>query len=245
MNFKGKFVIITGGTGGIGSSLSQRFCKEGANILLTGTKKIKVENFFNEKYKNNIQYQQVDFSDEISTSKFIHLLESLDRIDVLINNAGVNKIDSIHDVANEDWDWINSVNLKAPFLLSKTVSKKMKSQRYGKIINIASIFGVVSKKKRAVYSSTKWGLIGLTKATALDLASFNIQVNAVSPGFVDTELTARILGQKKIKELISFIPQGRLATSDEISEVVLFLSSDLNTYITGQNIIVDGGYTIA
>ena len=119
----------------------------------------------------------------------------------------------------------------------------MKSQNFGKIINISSIFGVVSKKKRAAYSSTKWGLIGLTKAVALDLAPFNVQVNAISPGFVDTNLTKKILGVEKMKEISSTIPLGRLASSEEISKVALFLCSNLNTYITGQNIIVDGGYT--
>ena len=121
----------------------------------------------------------------------------------------------------------------------------MKKQKSGKIINIASIFGVVSKEKRAAYSATKWGLIGFTKAVALDLALFNVQVNAVSPGFVDTDLTRKILGLKNMKQLTKTIPQGRLAKPDEIAKVVLFLCSDYNTYITGQNIVVDGGFTSA
>jgi 3-oxoacyl-[acyl-carrier protein] reductase len=125
------------------------------------------------------------------------------------------------------------------------VSETMKKQNSGKIINIASIFSVVSKEKRAAYSSTKWGLIGFTKAAALDMACFNVQVNAVSPGFVDTELTRKILGRKEIKSLTERIPQGRLAKPEEIANVVLFLCSDLNTYITGENIVVDGGFTSA
>ena len=115
--------------------------------------------------------------------------------------------------------------------------------QFGKIINIASIFGVISKEKRAAYSSTKWGLIGFTKAVALELAPFNIQVNAVSPGFVDTDLTRKILGLENMKQLEETIPQGRLANPDEIANVVLFLCSSQNTYITGQNIVVDGGFT--
>ena len=129
--------------------------------------------------------------------------------------------------------------------MTQAASEKMKKQKSGKIINIASIFGVVSKENRAAYSSTKWGLIGFTKAVALDLASFNVQVNAVSPGFVNTDLTRRILGPENLKQLVKTIPQGRLAQPEEIAKVVLFLCSNQNTYITGQNIVVDGGFISA
>ena len=164
---------------------------------------------------------------------------------MLINNAGVNKIDSIQDITEDDWDWINNVNLRGPFLLTREVSKIMQRQDSGRIVNIASIFGVVSKAKRVTYSTAKWGLVGFTKAVALDLAPYNILVNTVSPGFVDTELTRRILGENEIKKLLESIPQKRLADVGEIAKTVLFLSSDHNTYITGQNIIVDGGFTSA
>ena len=161
----------------------------------------------------------------------------------IVNNAGVNKIDTITEISVDDWDWINAVNMRGPFLLTQAVSEDMKKQNSGKIINIASIFSVISKVKRAAYSATKWGLIGFTKAVALELAPFNIQVNAVSPGFVDTDLTRKILGLENMKQLEETIPQGRLAQPEEIAKVVLFLCSDQNTYITGQNIVVDGGFT--
>ncbi len=177
--------------------------------------------------------------------EFIHSVKKLDDIDVLINNAGVNKIESVTEISEDDWDWINAVNLRGPFLLTQAVSETMKEQNFGKIINISSVFGVISKEKRAAYSSTKWGLIGFTKAAALDLAPFNVQVNAVSPGFVDTDLTRRILGPENMKQLVETIPQGRLAQPEEIAKVVLFLCSEQNTYITGQNIVVDGGFTSA
>ena len=178
-------------------------------------------------------------------SECLGILSKLDRIDVLVNNAGVNKINPIDEIAEEDWDWINAVNLRGPFLITKMFAKKMKEQKSGRIVNISSIFGVVSKEKRAAYSTTKWGLIGLTKAIALDLAPDNILVNVVSPGFVDTELTRRVLGEEGIDELVGKIPQLRLANCKEIAKTVLFLASEHNTYITGQNIIVDGGFTSA
>jgi 3-oxoacyl-[acyl-carrier protein] reductase len=213
--------------------------------MVTSTTKVKDITPDDTKRQNNIKHHQLDYSSDESIKECINIINELDRVDVLINNAGVNKIETITEVTTEDWDWINAVNLRGPFLLTRAVAEKMKKQKTGKIINIASIFGVVSKEKRAAYSSTKSGLIGFTKAVALDLAPFNVLVNAVSPGFVDTDLTRRILGPKNIKKVVETIPQKRMANTDEIAEVVLFLSSDLNTYITGQNIVVDGGFTAA
>ena len=245
LNFTNKTVIITGGTRGIGASLTNAFYRTGAKVLVSGTMNENDVNFDILKHNNNVHYHQLDLSSDESIKQFLDVVNKLDKVDVLINNAGVNKIKTVNEISEEEWDWINAVNLRGPFLLTRTVSEKMKQQEFGKIINIASIFGVISKEKRAAYSSTKWGLIGFTKAVALDLAPFNVLVNAVSPGFVDTDLTRRIIGPENIIKLVETIPQKRLANTDEIASVVLFLSSDLNTYITGQNIIVDGGFTSA
>ncbi len=245
LNFKNKIVIITGGTRGIGKSLVRIFNDVGANVIITGTKDLNDINPNLLRNNKSIQYHQLDFSLDESVKRFVHSLKKLNRIDVLINNAGVNKINTISEISVDDWDWMNTINLKGPFLLTKIVSEIMKKQNSGKIINIASIFSVVSKVKRSVYSATKWGLIGFTKAIALELAPFNIQVNAVSPGFVDTDLTRKILGFENMNQLKEIIPQGRLANPDEIANVVLFLCSSQNSYITGQNIVVDGGFTSA
>ena len=245
IDFTDKTVIITGGTRGIGAAMVSAFSGAEANVIITGTKEPGAVNLDLIKSNRSIQYHQLDFSSDESVKNFIHTVNELNKIDVLINNAGVNKIDTISEISVDDWDWINTVNLRGPFLLTQSVTETMKKQNSGKIINIASIFGVVSKEKRAAYSSAKWGLIGFTKAVALEMASFNVQVNAVSPGFVDTELTRRILGPENMKRLVKTIPQGRLANPDEIANVVLFLCSDLNTYITGENIVVDGGFTSA
>ena len=119
----------------------------------------------------------------------------------------------------------------------------MKDRHYGRVINIASIFSVISKPKRALYSMTKFGLCGLTVASALGLAPYNVLVNSVSPGFVLTDMTRSILSQEEMKELSSQVPLGRFAKPEEISKLILFLASDLNTYLTAQNIVVDGGFT--
>ena len=245
LDLTNKTVIITGGTRGIGAAIARVFLKAGAQLLVTGTKDSNPKIQGISDGNNNTRYHQLDFSSDDSVNKFFNAVHKLKKIDVLVNNAGVNKIESVSNISTEDWDWINTVNLKGPFLLTRAVSETMKKQNSGKIINIASIFSVVSKEKRAAYSSTKWGLIGFTKAVALDLARFNVQVNAVSPGFVDTELTRRILDIKEIKALTENIPQGRLAKPEEIANVVLFLCSDKNSYISGQNIVIDGGYSSA
>ena len=245
IDFSNKTVIVTGGTRGIGAAIVELFQECNAQIIATGTNTSELESLNQKSKSEKTDYIHLDFTSNDSIQKFLGHIDKLDRIDVLINNAGVNKIDSIKDIAEDDWDWINNVNLRGPFLLTRTVSKIMQNQGYGRMVNIASIFGVVSKAKRAAYSTTKWGLVGFTKAVALDLAPHNILVNAVSPGFVDTELTRGILGEKEIEKLVDTIPQKRLADAGEIAKTVVFLTSHHNTYITGQNIIVDGGFSSA
>ncbi len=241
-NFIDKTVVISGGTRGIGLAMVKLFEKYNAKVIATGTNKDHVESL-NSNQDRQTTYLHLDLNSEDSTNSFLSALKKFSPADVLINNAGINKIDLINNVKVEDWDKINNVNIRGPFILSKEISKTMVSNRYGRIINISSIFGTISKSKRASYSSSKWGLIGLTKSIALDLADKNVLVNSVSPGFVDTELTKSILKKNELDELVKSIPQKRLANSNEIAKVVLFLASEHNTYITAQNIIVDGGFT--
>ena len=149
----------------------------------------------------------------------------------------------MEDISVEDYDDILRVNLYAPLLISQCVSKVMKKNKYGRIINISSIWGTITKEKRTSYTTSKAGLIGMTKTMSVELAKYNILVNSVSPGFTLTELTKSILSDDDMKELSEQVPVGRFASVDEISKVVMFLSSELNTYINGQDIKVDGGFT--
>ena len=241
IDFTNKTVLVTGGTRGIGASIVRHFENLNAEVIATGANKDQLHKSINRRVK----YHYLDLRNEKSISDFIEYISQLKKIDVLINNAGMNKIDPIEKIKDEDWHNIYNINLYGPFVLTREISKIMKKNKYGRIVNIASIFGVISREKRAAYSSTKSGLIGLTKATALDLAKDNILVNSISPGFINTELTKNILGEKSMKEISSSIPLKRLGDPDEIAKLVLFLTSDQNTYITGENIIIDGGYTIA
>ncbi len=238
-SFKNKIVLVTGGSKGIGKSICKDFFNSGANVYFTSRSKSEVLR----KKNNFLKSIQVDFNDKESYSNFVEKINSIKKIDILINNAGMNKIDSIQNIKDKDWENILNLNLSIPFKLSRLISKKMIKNKYGRIVNIGSIFSLISKEKRASYSSSKFGLIGLTKSSAHDLANRGILVNAVSPGFVKTSLTKKILSTNEIKKLSLTIPMKRMASSNEITSCVLFLSSSANTYITGQNILIDGGFS--
>ncbi len=233
VEFEGQVVLITGGTRGIGREIAAAYASLGATIFVTGR---------NEVAHSEFGFLRVDFADPASVQSFLARIDSFERIDVLVNNAGINRINAIDDTKTEDWEAIRSVNLDGPFLVTRAASRIMKRNRYGRIVNIGSIFGVISKARRVLYSMSKYGLRGLTVGSAIDLAKHGILVNTVSPGFVLTELTRSILSKEEIGELTDQVPLGRFADPAEIAKVVLFLTSRENTYITGQNIIVDGGF---
>jgi 3-oxoacyl-[acyl-carrier protein] reductase len=243
ISYTGKTVFVSGGTKGIGASIMEGFFNCGATLFGSGTDKDMI-NDLNLQTANEprLNYVHLDFTKTESICDGVDVINKMKKIDILVNNAGVNKISPIWDVLEEDWDWIHLVNLKGLYLLTKAIASKMKNQRSGKIINIASIWGVISKAQRSAYSTSKAGLIGFTKAIAHDLAPYNILVNAVSPGFVITELTKQILPEEERNDLAAQVPLKRFAQPEEISNVILFLASDYNTYITGENILIDGGF---
>jgi len=189
-------------------------------------------------------YEQLEISKNLNwKQKIIEIINKYDGFDICINNAGINKVNNIYETKTSDIDDVLLVNLNAPIFIASEISKKMVKNRSGYIINIASIFGIVSKKGRNPYTATKSGLIGVTKTMAIDLGEHNILVNSVSPGFVDTELTRKVLGEKGMNEMKDKVPMKKLANVKDIVPSIIFLTSKYNTYITGQNIIVDGGFT--
>lgn len=238
IDFSGKIALVTGGTRGIGKKIADDLSQMGADVYVTGRSPDVPEDYCGREHR----YLAVDFTSKLDTERFLDVVSKIERIDICVNNAGINRINPIDKTLIEDWEDISSVNLDAPFLVTRTVSRIMKANHYGRIINISSIFGVISKAKRVLYSMSKFGLGGLTIASALDLAPYNILVNAVSPGFVMTELTQGILDPEEMARLAEQVPIGRFAQPEEISRAVLFFASDLNTYITGQNLIIDGGF---
>ncbi|MDR3696320.1 SDR family oxidoreductase [Mucilaginibacter sp.] len=238
-----KVALITGGTRGIGKAIADRFLDAGASVILTGTKLDEISRLNNDKISDRITYLQVDFSDQNSVDFFLSKIASYNKIDVLINNAGINKIALNTDTINGDFDLLNNVNVKGPYMLCREVSKLMKKNGYGRIVNITSIWSAITRPGRSIYTTTKSAIAGLTKALAVELAEYNILVNSVGPGFTMTELTASTNTPEEIEKITEIIPIKRMAQPIEIANTVLFLSSDLNSYLTGQNIIIDGGYT--
>ena len=244
-DFSGQVALVTGGTRGLGKQIADDLFNLGSDLIITGTNNNHIKELNHtlvpEKRKR-VKYIAADFRDAENIKQFTKQIMAYERIDVCVNNAGINRINYIDETLLEDWDDIITVNLKAPFMIIREAAKIMKKRNYGRIVNISSIFGVVSRAKRSIYSTSKFGLRGLTLAVANELAKYNILVNSVSPGFILTELTKRILTGEEMTELADQVPIRRFAMPDEISRVVIFLASSLNTYIAGQNIIVDGGY---
>jgi 3-oxoacyl-[acyl-carrier protein] reductase len=244
-NLEGKTALITGGTRGIGGAIADLFAEAGARVLITGTKQEDVRRRVKELSARGTAKPDgwaVDMTDAASFSSFRMRVRSLDSIHVLVNNAGNNKLAPIDEVEAEDLDLITSLNLRAPILLMRDVAPAMKRQGWGRIVNIASIWSVITKPGRAMYTASKFGLVGATKSAAVDLGEHNVLVNAVSPGFTLTELTERTLTPQDQERLSSSLPLRRFAQPEEIARTVLFLASDWNTYITGQNLVVDGGF---
>lgn len=243
ISFNKQTVLITGGTRGIGAALAKKVLELGGECIITGTQSYdkwqSSESYFS---CEGLEYVQLDFlSENLEQQIEGKIIQKYSNIHACINNAGINKLDDISDVDEATLSNIYKVNLLAPALITAKVSGLMKSNNYGKIINISSVFGLISKPGRSTYSATKSGLIGQTKAVALDLAPFDILVNAVCPGFIDTELTRKILGLDGIKHITKRIPLGRLARAEELVPIILFLVSSLNSYITGSVVTIDGG----
>ncbi len=246
IDLKNKTALITGGTMGIGSAIAKQFHLAGANLILTGVESQESIDKLNDEVRNkgidNIKYLRADFTDDKFIARFLKVLDDIDKIDICVNNAGTNRNNLIDEIITEDYDLLMQINLRAPFLITRYLSSRMKKNGYGRIINIASIWSVKSRPGRTAYTITKSGIVGLTKTSSIELAPYNVLVNAVSPGFTMTELTMKTLPEKEFNELKSIVPIKRFAKPEEIAKTVLFLASDLNTYITGQNVIIDGGF---
>jgi 3-oxoacyl-[acyl-carrier protein] reductase len=178
-----------------------------------------------------------------SPQSIVEYCSKLGRVDALINNAGINIIKPLAEVSVDDMNLINQVNYAAPLQLMQLLLPKMAQRKFGRVVNISSIWGVRSKAKRALYSGTKFGLIGLTKGFAREFAADNVMINTVCPGFTETELTKQSLSSEELAAILMDIPCQRLAKPEEIARTVAFLIDPSNCYLTGQSIVIDGGFT--
>tara|TARA_B110000483_G_scaffold243135_1_gene331488 strand:+ start:785 stop:1528 length:744 start_codon:yes stop_codon:yes gene_type:complete len=241
--FENQNIIITGATRGIGKQIALDLHELNGNLILTGTNKKQIEKLNQQNSSPRVKYKYLDFLDIDSTNKFLDYVSGLNKIDILINNAAINRLNSIQNSSLIDWNDMISVNLTGAYRLIRTISPIMISNKYGRILNISSIFSTISKEERIIYTATKSGLNGITVGISNDLSKYDILCNSISPGFVKTDLTYKNLSENEIIALENQIPIGRLAEPADISKTSIYLISNLNKYLTGQNIIVDGGYT--
>jgi 3-oxoacyl-[acyl-carrier protein] reductase len=232
--------LVTGASRGIGSAIAQELKQQGWRVIGTATDGNRSElqscPFVDE-------WWSVNFSKDEQTQEFCGNLEKVSNLVAFVNNAGINIIKPQSEVTTEDFERIERVNLRAPYFAARAAAMNMAASGGGRIVNIASIWSVISKEWRTLYSTTKTGLVGMTRSMSVEWAPRGVLVNAVSPGFVMTDLTKASLSPEQCDEMKKRIPMGRFAEPEEIARVVAFLCSSDNTYLTGQNIAVDGSFT--
>ena len=244
MRLSGKVALVTGSARGIGRSIAELFCAEGATVVVNdvGSDAGARETLATlEAAGGKGSVEMFDVSDAAQVDAGVkNILEAHGRIDVLVNNAGITRDNLLLRLSEEDFDAVLRVNLKGTFLLTKMVTRHMMKQRSGRVVNISSVVGMMGNAGQSNYAAAKAGIIGFTKATARELASRNITVNAIAPGFIRTAMTAA-LPEAVQKAFLAQIPLGRFAEPREVAELALFLASDASSYITGQVVGINGG----
>ena len=239
-SLKNKNIIVTGASGGIGNSIVEKLYDNEANILATGTKIEKLEEL--KKKFNNIKILKFDIFQHEKIEEFINNATDLlgGSLDCIVNNAGITKDNLTIRMSLDEWTKVISTNLTSTFLMSKYSIKKMLKNKSGKIINITSVVGHTGNIGQANYTASKAGIVAMSKSMAIEYAKKNININCVSPGFINTEMTDQI--DEKFKEIIvAKIPSNRLGKPEDIANAVIFLSSDQSDYINGETIHVNGG----
>jgi len=237
IELSGRKVLVTGGSRGIGFSIARKFVESAADVVVTGTR-------VDGKGPLGAEYRMFNFSDYDSLNACAEFVADWSP-DILINNAGINKISPFEKIAVQEFEIIQQVNLEAPFRLSQAAVNGMKTRGWGRIVNVSSIWGKISREFRASYSASKFALDGMSAALAAEVTRYGVLVNCVAPGFIDTELTRRVLGDDGVVKQTEAIPARRLGTPDEVATFVVWLAGPDNTYISGQNIAIDGGFTSA
>jgi len=244
VDLSGKVALVTGGTRGIGHSIAQALARAGARVAVLARDGGRAQQTAQTLGDGTGRGYACDVADARQVETVVAAVEQdFGRVDVLVNNAGTTRDNLLFRIGEEEWDTVLDTNLKGAFLVTKHAARGMIKRRWGRIVNITSVVGIAGNKGQANYTASKAGLIGFTKAVSKELASRNVLVNAVAPGFIDTELTRAITGEARAA-LIGAIPLGRLGEGADVAAAVLFLASDFASYITGQVLVVDGGMVL-
>ncbi|MBM3243760.1 MAG: 3-oxoacyl-[acyl-carrier-protein] reductase [Candidatus Omnitrophica bacterium] len=247
MRLKERTALITGSARGIGKAIAMAFAREGANIAVADVNLDLALATASEieALGRKAMALELDVTDYAKVEEGVNkILDKFGKVDILVNNAGITKDNLLLRMSQAEWDTVINVNLKGTFNCIKAVSKPMVKQRSGRIISIASIIGLMGNWGQANYAASKAGIIALTKTVAKELASRNINANAVAPGFIQTDMTAKLPEDVK-KKMMEAIPMAKLGTPEDVANVCLFLASEESSYITGQTITVDGGMVMA
>ncbi len=247
MRLKDKVALITGGARGIGRAIGLTFAREGADIAVADVNlEIAQQTVLEiQDLGRKAMALEMDVTNYEKVEEGVNkILDKMGKVDILVNNAGITKDNLLLRMSQADWDAVINVNLKGTFNCIKAVSRPMIKQRSGRIISIASIIGLMGNPGQANYAASKAGIIALTKTVAKELASRNVNANAVAPGFIQTEMTAKLSEDVK-KKMLEAIPLAKLGTPQDVANICLFLASDEASYITGQVITIDGGMVMA
>jgi len=248
-SLKGKTALITGGCQGLGLEFARALASAGANVAITSRDVEKAQNAaleLSDEYETNVSGHAVDVLDAKQIDGLVNqVIDKHGSIDILINNAGVNIRKPLLEYDEESWDLVQATNLKAPFLVTKAVVPQMIKQRYGRIINLASMLGMVGLAERSAYCSSKGGLIQLTKVMALEWAEYNITANAICPGPFATELNQVVINNPEANQFfLDHLPIKRWGKPDELAGLIIYLASEASSFMTGSSIVIDGGWTV-
>jgi NAD(P)-dependent dehydrogenase (short-subunit alcohol dehydrogenase family) len=245
-DLSGKVALVTGGSKGLGKAMARGFAEAGADVVISSRHENELRAALDEILQGTGRrgrYVVADMSRRAEAARLAKAaLDQMGRVDVLVNNAGTNKPQAIDAITDEVWDEVLEINLSSVMALTRAMAPQMKDRRWGRIIHISSVMGFLSKEKRNVYSATKAALIGMARASALDLGGYGITVNCIAPGPFLTELPATLLSDAEKKAFAERTALGRWGKPEELVGPLLLLASDAGSYITGETLVVDGGY---
>lgn len=243
IDLTGKKALVTGATGGLGGAIARRLHAQGATVALSGTRVEALEALAKE-LGERVEVAPCNLAERDSVEGLVPTAEArLGGLDILVNNAGVTRDNLFMRLKDEDWDLVLAVNLTAAFRLSRAAVKSMMRRRYGRIISVGSVVGTAGNPGQGNYAASKAGLIGMSKSLAAEVASRNITVNVVAPGFIESPMT-EVLNEKQRETILADVPMGRLGVGEDVAAAVAYLASSEAAYITGQTLHVNGGMTM-